>query len=159
MEDLSEIYKQHADMLYRFLLSKTRDPLVAEELTQETFFQALKSLHTFDGSAKISTWLCAIAKHLWLAHQKKCASNELPDYFELYSDSAENEVLKHFDQLTLYRSLHQMPEPMKEILHLRLFSNLSFKDIGLIMGKSEVWARVNYYRGKEKLVKEMTLHE
>ena len=54
----------------------------------------------------------------------------------------------------MMKKLHSCPEPFREILYMRLFGDLSFKEIGEIMGRTENWARVNFYRGKEKLRKE-----
>ena len=52
------------------------------------------------------------------------------------------------------KQLHGMEEPMREVMYLRLSGSLTFGQIGEIMGKSENWARVTFYRGKEKIVKE-----
>ena len=71
MKDLDTVYRQHAQTVYKFLLSQCRDPQTAEELTQETFYQAVRSIDRFDGSCKVSVWLCQIAKHLWYRHLQK----------------------------------------------------------------------------------------
>ena len=70
-KDLDAVYRQHAQTVYKFLLSQCRDPQTAEELTQETFYQAVRSIDRFDGSCKVSVWLCQIAKHLWYQHLRK----------------------------------------------------------------------------------------
>ena len=67
MKDLDTVYRQHAQTVYKFLLSQCRDPQTAEELTQETFYQAVRSIDRFDGSCKVSVWLCQIAKHLCIS--------------------------------------------------------------------------------------------
>ena len=82
MEDMEKVYQQHARTVYKFLLTKTRDEHLAEELTQETFYQAVKSVGRFDGSCKVSVWLCQIAKHLWYQHlrkRKREGPEELPE--------------------------------------------------------------------------------
>ena len=71
MDDMAEIYRQHARTVYKFLLAQCRDPDLAEELTQETFYQAVRSVDRFDGSCKVSVWLCQIAKHLWYQHLRR----------------------------------------------------------------------------------------
>ena len=71
MDDMSEIYQDHARTIYKFLLSQTHDPDLAEELTQETFYQAVRSIDRFDGGCKVSVWLCQIAKHLWYQHLRR----------------------------------------------------------------------------------------
>ena len=71
MDDMNEIYRNHAQTVYKFLLSHTHDPDLAEELTQETFYQAVRSIDRFDGGCKVSVWLCQIAKHLWYQHLRR----------------------------------------------------------------------------------------
>ena len=84
MEDLDAVYRQHAQTVYKFLLSQCRDPQTAEELTQETFYQAVRSIDRFDGSCKVSVWLCQIAKHLWYQHLRKAnRETALPEEAEL----------------------------------------------------------------------------
>ena len=67
MADLESIYRQNADTVFRYLMSMTGSADLSEELTQETFYQAVKSIDKFDGSSKVSTWLCGIARNVWLA--------------------------------------------------------------------------------------------
>lgn len=153
MQPMEEIYQEYAWTVFKYLLSKTHDEDLAQELTQETFYQALKSIDRFDESCKISTWLCAIAKNQLLAYRRKHPKQENLEDTELITGSAEEEVLRGLDRVELMRQLHQCPEPFREVMYLRIFGNLSFKEIGEIMEKTENWARVTFYRGKEKLKK------
>lgn len=160
MQSMDEIYQKYAQMVYRYLLSKTRSEDLAEELTQETFYQAIKSIGRYDGSCKISTWLCAIAKNQLLAYYRKRPAEEDVDAQPgLSGASAETEFLDTEHRVELMRKLHSCPEPYREILYLRIFGGLSFKEIGEIMGKTENWARVSYYRAKERLKKEVEENE
>ena len=153
IEDLEDIYRTHAQTVYRYLLSLTRDADLAEELTQETFYQAVRSIHRFDGSCKISVWLCQIAKHLWYQHlRKKKREAPLPDPIpETPLPSAEEDTLTKEHQMDLLRSIHALADPAREVVYLRAFGGLSFREIGEVLGQSEVWARVTFYRAKEKL--------
>lgn len=63
MEDFDEIYAEYYSQVYKFVLSLCREPALAEEITQETFFKALKSIDSFKGNCKLSTWLCKIARN------------------------------------------------------------------------------------------------
>ena len=165
MQSMDEIYQKFAQTVYRYLLSQTRDSNLAEELTQETFYQAVRSIDKFDGSCKISTWLCAIAKnqmHSYFRKHPKMDTLDAEDVTEKVlveqtgaSKSAETEALDAMSHIELMRRLHNCPEPFREILYLRIFGNLSFKEIGDIVGKTENWARVTFYRGKERLRKEI----
>ena len=154
MDDMNGIYRQHAQTVYKFLLSQTRDPDLAEELTQETFYQAVRSIDRFDGRCKVSVWLCQIARHLWYQHLRRTrretptADEDLP---EVPVPSAEEGLLAQAGQLELLRQVHSLPEPCREVVYLRAFGDLSFREIGDVLGKTETWARVTFYRGKEKL--------
>lgn len=158
MEDLDAIYREHAKTVYGYLLSKCGSKEFAEELTQETFFQAVRSIHRFDGSCQITTWLCGIAKNLLYAEFRKGknAAVSLDDVPEQTQPSAEASFLERAESEQVLQAIHRMPEPGRELLHLRLLGGFSFRQIGQIMGQTETWARVTYYRAKTNLVKELT---
>lgn len=153
MEDMEQIYQQYAKTVYKFLMSQCHNESLAEELTQETFYQAVRSIHRFDGSCKISVWLCQIAKHLWYQHLQK-HKRQIPGR-EVDSDltvsSAEEETLAREGHLELLKQIHSLSEPAREVVYLRAFGGLSFREIGDVLGKTENWARVTFYRSKERL--------
>lgn len=155
---MDEIYRRHAKSVYAFLLAKTADSMLAEELTQETFYQAVKSIGSFKGESSVSTWLIGIANNVlrgYFRKQKKQAEEELPktELAARGGTATEDIVLRSMDTISLMQAMHRLPEPYREVLHLRLTADLSFKEIGQIMERTENWARVTYYRGKEKLLK------
>jgi RNA polymerase sigma factor (sigma-70 family) len=161
VDSMEQIYKEHAKTVYRYLLSLTHNEDLAEEITQETFYQAVRCAGKYDGSCKISTWLCAIAKNSWLAWMKKNKEIVISDD-KIEEDtvcSAEDMVVSDISKVELMRKLHQLKEPLREVIYLRLAGDLSFREIGDIMGMSENWARVSYFRGKEKLLKEVKKDE
>ena len=156
MENLDEIYRRHAATVYKFLLSLCRDAHTAEELTQETFYQAVRSIDRFDGSCQVSTWLCQIAKHLFYQDlRKKRREEPLPEEEGALPPlpSAESEAIDRDGQLSLLRRIHALPEPGREVVYLRTFGGLSFREIGEVLGRTETWARVTFYRSKEQLKK------
>ena len=153
MQSMDEIYQKYARTVYKYLLSRTQNEALAEELTQETFYQAIQSIDRFEGKCKLSTWLCAIAKHQLLSYQRKHPPQDNLEETSSSVESAEDKVLGSMNYVELMKRLHLCPEPFREILYMRIFGNLSFKEIGEIMGQTENWARVTYYRGKEKLKK------
>lgn len=159
MQSIEEVYRQHAQTVFRYLLSLTGDEDLSEELTQETFYQAIRSSGRFDGNCKVTTWLCAIAKNVLLSHRRKHPAAEDLEAADLTVPSAEQEASLSLSRVELMKSLHGMPEPYREVLYLRLFGDLSFREIGDVFGKSENWARVTFYRGKEKIRKEVTSDE
>ena len=107
MDDMSAIYQQHARTVYKFLLAQCRDPDLAEELTQETFYQAVRSIGRFDGSCKVSVWLCQIAKHLWYQHLRKHKREvPIPDQPpEVPVPSSEEGLLEQEGRLDLLRPI------------------------------------------------------
>ena len=155
MEDMDAVYRRHAQTVYKFLLSLCRDTGLAEELTQETFYQAVRSAQRFDGTCRVSTWPCQIAKHLWyqyLRRQSRESPGQMPEE-EDAAVSAEETVLAREGQLALLRSIHALPPLQREVVYLRSFGGLSFREIGDVVGRTETWARVTFYRCKETLRK------
>lgn len=160
MLSMDELYRAHANMIYRYLLALSGDVHTAEELTQETFYQAVRCIERYDGSCKETTWLCAIAMNLYQAWQRKHwrETEVLED--SLPSDKTpESDVLHRLEYLELLQQIHTLEEPGREVLYLRLFGQLSFREIGEVLHKSENWARVTFYRGKEKLKKELNRND
>lgn len=160
--DMEQHYKQYAQTVYKYLLSLTRDEDLAEELTQETFFQAIRSSDKYDGSCAVPTWLCAIAKNVLRTYRRKHPPHEdIADISEesFALPSAESSAEASDERVGLFRRLHELPEPYREILYLRIFGGLSFREIGEVHNKTENWARVTFYRGKEKLRKDLENHE
>ena len=161
LTNFEEVYAVYFDDVYRYLLSLSGSESVAEELTSETFFRAMDALDRFRGECSVRVWLCQIAKHLWYQHLRKAnRETELPEEAELpLVPSAEEEAVSRSGQLDLLRQIHSLPEPGREVVYLRAFGGLSFREIGEVLWKSENWARVTFYRGKEALRKGGADHE
>lgn len=156
-ERAEDIYEQYAQTVYRFLFSLTGEADISEELTQETFYQALKSMDTYRGESSPGVWLCAIAKRLWYKELERRKRNTQMDETALANIAASDDVEKGYenreDRVALYRAMQRLDADTREVIHLRLAGDFSFREIGDILGQSEVWARVRFYRGKEKLAK------
>ena len=153
MDDFQEIYNLYFMDVYKYVHSLCREPHLAEEITQETFFKAMKNLNTFRGQCRLFVWLCQIAKNTYFSHQRKSSSgfDTEPDA----SPSVEETLLQKETAFEIHRILHHLPEPYKEVFSLRVFGELSFKQIGLLFGKTENWARVTYYRARVKIKEEL----
>ena len=152
--NMEQIYKDHAQSVYKYLLSITHDAGLAEELTQETFYRAIYSIDNFDGSCKISVWLCQIAKHIWFQELRKKAKYKIQELDEDISSPStpEDSAVLTNEKMALHKAIHSLNEPMKEVVLLRLSSELSFAEVGDIMERSENWARTTFYRAKQKLM-------
>lgn len=158
MQSIEEIYEMYSRKVFLFLLSKTNNEFLAEELTQETFFQAVQCIDRFKGKSSILTWLCGIAKNVWLKYLKKHQEilSVEDDILEIVD---KKEINVQWEQKEILHLIHDMNEPMREVMYLRLISNLSFAEIGEIIDKTENWTRVTFFRGKQKIVKEILKDE
>lgn len=156
---MEQIYKEHSMTVYKYLLSVTHDEQLAEELTQETFYQAVRCIDKFDKSCKITTWLCAIAKNQWLSYNRKNPQTEELENVSVPTVGVEGQVMSDMGKVDILKKIHLLADPFKEVMYLRIFGDLSFKEIGEVLNQSENWARVTFYRGKEKMKKEMMKDE
>ncbi len=159
MQDFDRIYRENAELLYRYLFSLSRDAALAEELTQQAFYEAIRSADRYRGEAALSTWLCGIGKNLWkkeLARQARQPDPLPPGGKELTAkEDTEQSALASLSQEALQRCIQALPEQMRELVRLRIFGDLSFAEIGRVLGKTENWARVNFYRAKQKLKEDL----
>lgn len=156
--DMEQTYKEYAGNVFKYLLSLSHDENLAEELTQETFYRAVYSIEKYDGSCKISVWLCQIAKHIWyqeLEKRKKRKTEELNENIVSSGLSPEDSHILYNDKISLYKAINAMSEPMKDVVYMRLSGEFSFSEIGEVLGKSENWSRTTFYRAKQKIMKEM----
>ena len=152
-EPFDQIYQSYFDPVYRYVLSLSRDPHVAEEITQETFFKALRSLDKFRGDSSMKSWLCAIARNSWISGQRRRKAQPI-DEADMLPDpgiSPEESILRQDESMRIHRLLHRLDEPYREVFTLRTLGQLSFKDIGELFGKTGNWACVVYHRARARL--------
>ena len=154
MNTIEELYNTYFHDVYLYMMSLSKNEEISEEITQETFFRAMKSLDKFEGKSSIKTWLCQIARNLFINHikkQKRFSDDELPaDIPDVKADFVEK-ISDNSEAVSIHKILHNLEEPYKEVFSLRVFSELSFKQIADIFGKTESWARVTFHRGKLKI--------
>ena len=153
MKAFDEIYNEYANVVFKYLMSLTMDPDLSEELTQETFYKAFRGIDEFDGKYKMSTWLCQIAKNCYFSYYRKerRKTSLIPDEQETSTLNIEDDFMKAHDTISLHRIIRTLAEPYKEVFYLRFFGELTYQQISEILGKSESWARVTFYRAKEKI--------
>ena len=155
LEPFEKIYEQYFQDVYRYALSLTRDEALAEEITQETFFKALRSIHKFDGKCRLYVWLCQIAKHTYFTHREKQGKLAAPVEVSDDGESLEEGLLQKDTAFRIHQALHALEEPYKEVFSLRTLGELPFRQIGMLFGKTESWARVTYHRARLKLKEEL----
>lgn len=151
-----KLYEAFYMKVFSYAMTLTGNREDAMEITQETFFRAISTEKTFRGESDGATWLCAIAKNLFVDEKRRQSrftdapiSEEQPDE----GKSMEESLADADASLRIHRVLHNLDEPYKEVFQLRVFGELSFKEIGSIFGKTETWARVTFHRAR-MMVKE-----
>ena len=155
MQDIEKIYKEYFETVNKYLFCLTHNNDISEELTQETFCKAVQKIHTYKGECKMSVWLCQIAKNLWYDQcrkNKKILKTEESELLEVQDlTSLEEQIISNDEKITLYKKMQSLDEKTREVMYLRITGELSFKEIGVILNKTENWARVTFYRGKNRL--------
>lgn len=163
MSEFVKIYEEYGKPVYRFLLRLTLSETQAEELLQETFYQAFLHIGKFKGQSSLYTWLCQIGKNAWL---KECRRGrrygdtpwedlKLPDP----APTPEEAALRREQLRQIRQAILKLEEPYKEVFILHIFGELKLKEIAQANGKSESWARVTYYRARNQIAKEVKEYE
>jgi len=152
LKDFEEIYRKYYPQIYFYLLGLTKSRETAEEITQETFFKVLKKIDTFRGDSSLGTWITEIAKNAYLNQCRKRPMEDIDACTELSSgESIEDDFIDKEIARELHILIHKLDEPYREVFWMRTFGELSFAEIGKIHGKTESWARVTYYRAKNRI--------
>lgn len=153
MNDFETVYRAYFRDVELYICALCKDTDLAEELTEQVFFQALNALPKFRGECDIRTWLCAMGRNCYLSHLRK-AKPSLPVEELSIPDPSRSIEEKMFDKdeaMAVHRILHDLPEPYKEVFSLRVFGQLSFGDIGCLFGRNANWACVTYHRARQKI--------
>lgn len=153
MKEFEEIYRAYFNDVFRYIRRLSGDEAIAEEITGETFFKAMRALNSFRGDCDIRIWLCRIAKNCYYSYLKKAKRTDSIDDVELLNipspqESVEDKLVSQDEAKQIRGILHDVPEPYKEVFMWRVFAQLSFKQIGQLFGKTENWACVTYHRAK-----------
>lgn len=151
--EFESVYEDYFSDVFKYILSLCQNEAVAEEITQETFFKAMRNIDRFDGSCKLYVWLCQIAKNTYFSYYKR--ERRFPPGKDTdYPDAAFDLERSYIDKDTarqLHYLLHNLNEPYKEVFSLRVFGDLPFSHIGELFGKTDSWARLIFYRAKKQL--------
>ena len=153
---MDAIYKKYCKCVYNILYKLTNDIELSEELTQETFYTAIKKINTLNKKESIRTWLYQIAKNKWKDYLRKNKKANI----DLEENTVENLVANYDIEedmiakdniIEFYKKIHMLDIDTREIIYLKIIRNFTFKEISQILGKNEEWARTKFYRGKLKL--------
>ena len=159
LERNEKLYETYYMRVFSFAMTLAQDRAQAEEITQETFFRAFSKQSGFRGDSDETTWLCAIARNLFLDEKRRQGrsepiTEEMPDT----GKGIEQSAVDRDTSFRIHVALHALEEPYREVFELRIFGELSFREIGMIFGKTENWARVTYHRARLKLQERMDEH-
>ena len=154
MDEFEFIFSKYSPIVYRYLLSLCGDSTLAEEMTAETFYRAYVNFDKYRGDSKIETWLCAIAKNEYRKECRRKSKNLSVDEIEGLPNETDfvDRFLDKEQAVMIYRIAHALGEQYKEVFLLRVSGELSFKEIADIFGKSESWAKVTFFRAKNKII-------
>lgn len=153
MTEFESIYRAYFRDVELYLKALTHDEALAEELTEQAFFQALNALPKFRGDCDIRTWLCGIGRNVYLSYLRKIKPTESIDNLSIPDSKqpVEERLMDREQAMAAHQALHGLPEPYKEVFSLRVFGQLSFGDIGSLFGRTANWACVTYHRARQKI--------
>lgn len=160
MKEFEKIYQKYFNDVFRYIRKLSNNEHIAEEVTADTFYKAMNSIHKFRGDCDIRVWLCQIAKNCYLSYLKKRGHTKNDDDLELQyfadpNETPEEKLIKQEEIAQVRKQLHEIPEPYKEVFMWRVFADLSFKQIGQMFNKSENWACVTYHRARTMIKKRL----
>ena len=151
-----KLYEAYYMRVFSYAMTLAGDRTQAEEITQETFFRAFSRQSGFRGDADEATWLCAIAKNYFVDEKRRQNKTEpMPEEAPDTEKGVEQSTVDRDTSFRIHVALHGLEEPYREVFELRIFGELSFREVGQIFGKTENWARVTYHRARLKLQERM----
>ena len=155
--DIDEAYKQYSQAVYLYLMSLCHDAHLAQDLTEDTFLKAMRTIGSWRGECSFFSWLCAIAKNEYITDKRRHRRRVEKERIEArcVQDTPETTLLREEQHLSLMRRIHALDEDAREVFYLRVMGEMKFSQIGSIMGRTENWARVTFYRAKERIRREM----
>jgi len=158
-KEMDEIYRLYAEDVYRFIYRLSRNEAVSCDILQDTMLKAVTNYSSFKGNCSVKTWLCTIARNEYYNYLKRAENNNSPLDDKLAESSFEEKLMDSAQAVSIHKMIHKLDEPYKEVFSLRVFAELKFTDIGAVFGKSENWARVTFFRAKEKIIDMMKREE
>ncbi|MDY6874016.1 MAG: sigma-70 family RNA polymerase sigma factor [Chloroflexota bacterium] len=159
MTEFDKVYQTYFSDVFLYILKLSGDDDLAEEITSETFFKAMRAIDKFRGDSDIRVWLCQIAKNTYFSYLKKHNRVETIEDIEALgtptSLDLEQNLVNQKKAMSIHSHLHNLPEPYKEVFMLRVFGELSYRQIGNLFSKTENWACVTFYRAKNKILTQL----
>ena len=156
MTEFEQIYCDYFNDVFLYIRRLSNNEHIAEEITSETYYKAMRSVDSFRGDCDIRVWLCQIAKNCYYSYLKKAGREDSIEDIDLLNVSAQDETVeerlaRQDEAMQIQKILHDVPDPYKEVFMWRVFAELSYKQIGQLFGKSENWACVTYHRARNMI--------
>lgn len=153
--DFERLFETYYMQIYSYMMTLSRSQDISEEITQRTFFKAMTTGKKYRGNSSEYTWLCAIAKNIYLDELRKNKTVCQLDTDRASDRDIEKDLVDEDSAFLIHQALHELDEPYKEVFQLRVFGELPFVKIGMLFQKSENWARVTYHRARLKIQERM----
>ena len=159
MSEFEELYNLYYRDVYYFVLKLNGyQEHIAEEVTQESFYQAFLSLQQFRGECSIKSWLCQIAKNTYYRYLRTHAKETFLEE-ELHQEPEEKTVSTVIEEKQMIfhirKVIADLDERSQSIVEYRLFGEKSYKEIGELLGIRESTAKVLFSRAKVKIQKQL----
>lgn len=156
MTEFEQIYRDYFNDVFLYIRRLSNNEHIAEEITSETYYKAMRSIDHFRGECDIRVWLCQIAKNCYYSYLKKAGRVDSIEDIDPLNVSAQDEtveerLVRQDEAMQIQKILHDVPDPYKEVFMWRVFAELSYKQIGQLFGKSENWACVTYHRARNMI--------
>ena len=159
MEDFERLYKEYYPRVYAFLYKLSHDHELTEEMVQDTFYELYKSIHKYNGSCKLFTFIAAIAKNVYFKYVRKKRIEyidiELVKELEDLNDTPEEACLRSFESKKIRNVIEKLPPKYRDVILLRVYADLTFADIASVLDISTCSAKVIFHRAKKILSEEL----
>ena len=152
LDDLEKLCNLHYKYVKSYALSLCLNEALAEDITQETFYNAIKKIDTFKNDCKIETWLCSIARNIYLNSKRRKQTENISDYPNLVADSnLEDNVIKDENIKRILAEAVKLETPYKEVFYMKTLGDMPYSTIADVFEKTENCARVTYFRAKKQI--------
>lgn len=160
--EIEKIYREYFRDVFLYIRALSGNESIAEEITQETFIKAMNHLETFDGQKDIRAWLFVIARNTYFRYcrrNKIYADSDFPEDVRDEAPEVLEQMIKKETVQNLRHAANLIPEPYRQVFHLRIYGELSFEQIGNCYQKSAGWARVTYHRARQMIRSKISQEE
>ena len=159
MQDMEKIYEEYFETVNKYLFCLTHNNDISEELTQETFYKAVKKIDTYKGECKMSVWLCQIAKNLWYDQcrkNKKFVDTKEVDLLNVQAlNTLEEQVISNLESERIIKEIWKLPTPQNRRVYMYVVDEFSYTKIAKVENRSIPTVKESIDRGLQNLRKKL----